>query len=91
MKKIDLSKRASDFLLTLPPKQCKQNFTAILSLAKNPILHDARKLQGYTNLYRLDVGEYRIVYSFDDEVISIILIGKRNDDEVYRDLKKIKS
>ncbi len=88
MRKIDLSKRSSDFLLTLPPKQCKQNFAAILSLAKNPLPHDAKKLQGYSNLYRIDVGEYRIIYHFDTEVIFISLMGKRNDDDIYKQLKQ---
>lgn len=90
MRKIDLSKRAGDFLMCLPPKQCKQNFTTILQLSKNPKPHDAKKLQGYDDLYRVDIGEYRIVYHYDADIVYIDVIGKRNDDEVYAELKRIR-
>jgi hypothetical protein len=33
-------------------------------------------------LYRKDVGEYRIIYRFDDAIVYVLLIGKRNDDDV---------
>jgi mRNA interferase RelE/StbE len=48
-------------------------------------------LKGYPGLYRVDSGEYRIVYRFDVEadVIQILLVGKRNDDEVYKQLKQL--
>ena len=48
---------------------------------------DHRQLIGYS-YQRVDSGEYRIVYRFDAENIYVILIGKRNDDEVYRKLKR---
>ncbi len=48
---------------------------------------DHRQLIGYP-YQRIDSGEYRIVYRFDAENIYVILIGKRNDDEVYRKLKR---
>jgi mRNA interferase RelE/StbE len=85
---IDISKAAGDFLLELPAKQCKQNFTAIMKLTKNPQPQDAKKLQGYKDLYRIDVGEYRIIYRFDDQTVYIALAGKRNDDDVYKKLKR---
>src|SRR3989338_4889916 len=88
MRKIDLTKRAAEFLKQLPPKQCKQNFTAILKLAVNPAPHDASQLRGYDHLYRVDVGEYRIVYRFDRETVYVLLIGKRNENEIYRELKR---
>ena len=48
---------------------------------------DHRQLIGYP-YQRVDSGEYRIAYRFDAENIYVILIGKRNDDEVYRKLKR---
>jgi mRNA interferase RelE/StbE len=38
---------------------------------------------------RADVGEYRVIYSHNEDRVRIVLIGKRNDDEVYRDLKRM--
>ncbi len=38
-----------------------------------------------------DEGEYRIVYRFDvdADLVEVILVGKRNDDEVYKQLKRL--
>lgn len=83
----NISKSADKFVESLPPKQFKQVFTTILDLTNNPRPHDSSKLTGYEK-YRVDIGEYRIVYTFDDSVINIELVGKRNDDEVYKKIKK---
>ena len=37
---------------------------------------------------RLDAGEYRIVYRLEDDVIWIDVVGKRNDDAVYREVAR---
>ena len=52
--------------------------------------HDAKKLQGVDHYYRISVGEYRIIYRIDvvNNVLIIAVIGKRNDDEVYKRLKR---
>jgi mRNA interferase RelE/StbE len=33
---------------------------------------------------RVDIGEYRVVYSVVDDVVEVLVVGKRNDDEVYK-------
>jgi mRNA interferase RelE/StbE len=83
-KLINSSKSADDFLKTLPPKQFKQVFTKVWSLKDNSRPNDSIKLIGFKDKYRTDIGEYRIIYSFDDCVVNIEMIGKRNDGEVYR-------
>jgi mRNA interferase RelE/StbE len=88
MYRLDITNNALNFTKNLPSKQFKQIFTAIMDLLKNPRPHDSSKLKGYPNLYRKDVGEYRIIYKFDDDTIYILLIGKRNDDEVYKQLTR---
>jgi len=35
----------------------------------------------------VDAGEYRIVYRAT-ETVELLLVGKRNDDEVYKQLKR---
>ncbi|AAY61453.1 putative cytotoxic translational repressor of toxin-antitoxin (TA) system RelE [Rickettsia felis str. Pedreira] len=35
------------------------------------------------------IGEYRIIYRFNETTIYVILVGKRNDSEVYKLLKNI--
>jgi len=37
---------------------------------------------------RLAVGEYRVIYRDDEETVHVVLVGKRNDSEVYRALQR---
>lgn len=59
-----------------------------MALPGDPRPHDSRTLRGYPYL-RLDVGEYRVVYEISSVCIAVLLVGKRNDDEVYRELARI--
>ena len=89
MLKIDISKRSQKFLAKLPPKQARQLALKILSLRTDPEPQDSIKLKGYESYRRTDFGEYRIVYFVKSDVLMIFLIGKRNDDEIYRQLKRV--
>ena len=53
-------------------------------LALNPRPAGCKKLHGHSNLWRIRVGEYRVVYSIDDngKAIDISVIRHRN--EAYR-------
>ena len=85
MLKIALSKKAFKFVKDLPPKQFRQVVGAVLSLTQNPKPHDSKPLKGYP-YHRQDVGEYRVIYYVDGDTLKIPIIGKRNDDDVYRQL-----
>jgi len=87
-RKLDVTRDAAKALADLPAKHFKQVVVKTLALIAEPFPHDSRPLQGHEGLYRIDSGEYRIVYSVDDELIRIFVIGKRNDDEVYRRLDR---
>ncbi len=87
MRQINLSKDAEKFLLRLPPKQSAQISRKVRSLAENPTPPDAAKLKGYPFL-RTDFGEFRIIYEVFEKTVEVYLIGKRNDDEVYKKLKR---
>ncbi len=68
-------------------KHSKQVATKITELRINPYTQDSLKLKGY-DFYRVDTGEYRVVYSVEAEILEILLIEKRNDDEVYKKLRR---
>jgi len=85
MLKLLVSKKAQKFLDDLPPKQFRQILKKIFSLLENPRPHDSEELRGYPFL-RNDVGEYRIIYDVRGDTLRLILVGKRNDGEVYRQL-----
>lgn len=82
---LTLSKEVEKFLFSLPPKQFKQVSVSMLKLMSEPSPHDSAALKGARRRERrVDIGEYRAIYRVEDGVIRIVLIGKRNDDEVYR-------
>lgn len=85
---INTSKSADNFIKLLPPKQFKQVFTKVWDLRGNPRPHDSIKLSGFDHKYRADVGEYRVIYTFDDAIVNIETIGKRNDGDVYKRIIK---
>ena len=85
MPKLDLTREALDFLDSLPARQYKQVVATLFSLLKNPMPQDAKKLVGYP-YHRVDAGEYRIIYDTMEDTVRIFLIGKRNDDAVYKQL-----
>ncbi len=84
----ELSRQAIKFLKHLPAKQERQVVERIAALAENPFAPDVRKMSGF-NCLRVDSGEYRIIYSARNEVLFVLLVGKRNDDEVYRKLRRV--
>jgi mRNA interferase RelE/StbE len=90
MPDLDLKPKAKKFIKTLSPKHKRQIKDYILSLQENPTPHDARKLIGYEDYTRADIGEYRIVYKYEHkkDLITVVLIGKRNDNQIYRIAKK---
>lgn len=87
MRKLEPSRDALNFLMALPGKQFKQIVGTVFGLLKNPEPHDSIQLSGYS-CRRVDVGEYRVVYEANDDTVEIIVIGKRNDDEVHKQLKR---
>ena len=56
----------------------------IKSLASQPRPSGAEKLAGRPNLYRVRQGNYRVIYSVDEQlrVVDVIKVGHRRD--VYR-------
>jgi len=85
---LDLSKTARDFLGDLQAKQFKQVTAKILELQSEPFPHDAKHLSGYPKYRPIDSGEFRVCYKVEDKVIFVSVVGKRNDDEVYRQLSR---
>ncbi len=88
MPRIDLSKQAADFLRRLAPKQARQIAEKIQKLGVDPASLPSEGLKGYAPMRRLKSGEFRIIFATSADVVQIRLIGKRNDDEIYKALER---
>jgi mRNA interferase RelE/StbE len=71
-------------MAALPSDVLPRVDAAILALAETPRPTGTKKLRGGSGLYRIRVGDYRIVYDVNDRerVVSIATVGHRSD--VYR-------
>lgn len=74
---------AAKELELLPDKPRRQLARKIRALGDQPRPHGVEKLTG-EDLYRIRQGDYRVVYSIEDDVLTVhvIRIGHRRD--VYR-------
>ena len=70
----------------LPKAVLRRVDKAIMSLAGDPRPPGCRKLGGATGLWRLRVGDWRIVYEIDDarRLVEVQIVAHRR--EVYRRL-----
>jgi mRNA interferase RelE/StbE len=71
-------------LLSLPSEMQKRIDRKILALSDDPRPHDIKALHGEKKLYRVRVGDYRIVYGIEDKIITIIIVRVRHRKDVYR-------
>ena len=53
-------------------------------LAHDPRPQGVKKLVGEDELYRLRVGDYRIIYQIQDKVLLVLVMRVGNRKEVYR-------
>ena len=89
MLKVDPSRQAAKFLKGLPPKQARQLARKITELRQDPQPPDSRLLHGkHASFRRADAGEYRLVYRVEGDTLYLFVVGKRNDDAVYRLLER---
>ena len=78
---IKYSRQAAKFLRSLDNTNQSRMFKKIEKLKHEPILHDSKTVIGYNEkLYRVRVGNYRILYEVDhmDNLIGIVKIHKRS-------------
>lgn len=87
MRKSNVDPRAEKFLRKLQPKHGGQLARKIEALCENPYPQDSQQLRGYPAL-RVDSGEYRIIYRVTNLWLFVLIVGKRNDSEVYKELRR---
>ena len=84
--RIEVKKSAAKALKKIPKADRKRIVDKIDNLAKSPPNQDATKMTGNNPFHKVRVGDYRIVYEIQDDVLLILIvkIGRRKD--IYRNL-----
>ena len=84
--KLVLSRSFEKDVRKLPKETVARIVRETKALAEDPFPQGARKLKGEEGKYRLRVGDYRIIYTVDTELLEIDLIYARHRKDVYRNL-----
>ena len=69
--KISIEKKALKFIMSQPKNQQARIFKAIHKLPAGSI----KAVQGYDNLFRLRVGDYRFIFTITPETETLSLIN----------------
>ncbi len=83
---IVVAPKAKRDLATLPRNTLPRIDSHILSLSSDPRPVGSKKLKGLENVFRIRVGDYRIIYEIRDDrlVVLVIRVGHRKD--IYKGL-----
>jgi mRNA interferase RelE/StbE len=75
-------------LSKIPAKHARQIAERIASLRTNTDSVLSEDLKGFAPFRRFKSGEYRVVFFIENETLHIPVIGKRNDDEIYKQIAR---
>ncbi len=82
-----LHKSVTQFLEKCPDKQ-RQDIKQKLELLKqNPYANtqlDIKSMQGYENLYRLRISQYRLVYQIKQNELIVFILKAGNRGDIYK-------
>ena len=78
---ITFARSAQKELESLPTRVVNRIFPKIAALGQKPRPEGCRKLLGEGNLWRIRIGEYRVIFSIDDykHIVDIIQVRHRKD------------
>jgi mRNA interferase RelE/StbE len=79
--KVVLTKSAEKELTKLPSTVILKIVPELQSLENLPRPNGCKKLKGFENLWRIRVGDYRVIYSIEDVilVVEVQAIGHRRN------------
>ena len=86
MYKIELKREPEKFIRKQSGKIQIQLISALRKLQKDPRPRQAKKLSGLDELYRIRVGDYRIVYTIRNKKLIILVLRIAHRKDVYKKL-----
>ncbi len=84
MYKVTVKKSAAKAIAKLPKEVSNRLIPSIKKLGEEPRPSGAKKLQGAVDLWRIRVGNYRVVYSVEDTIMIIDVLQVAHRKDVYR-------
>ena len=69
---------------SLPVKIQRRVSTKIEVLASDPRPVGCRKLKGVDNIYRVRVGDYRLLYQVRDSILLVLVVSVKKRGDAYK-------
>jgi mRNA interferase RelE/StbE len=82
--KVELSRSAEKDLRRIDRGMLPAIYQAIESLEEEPRPVGVKKLAGADRTFRIRVGDYRIVYEIENDVLVVLVIRVAHRKDVYR-------
>jgi len=82
MHKVIWDEKAYDALNKLEPIVSRRILNKVKELSENPYSKDIKRLKGIEG-FRLRVGDYRVIFEIEGEIIYILKVGHRKN--IYGD------
>ena len=87
--RVEVTPRARRDLRALPARDRKRVADQIDALKSDPRPTGCRKLKGRENFYRIRVGDYRVVYQIEGEVLLILIVRVGDRKEIYESIRRL--
>ncbi len=82
--KIEISATAERQLKKIRREDQVRILRAVSLLARDPRPDGCRKMSSYDDIYRIRVGNYRVIYEIDGKQIVVIILKIGHRREIYR-------
>lgn len=84
--RVEIEKSAAKELKKIPRPNQKRISIAIDNLAENLPNPDTTKMKGNNPFHKIRVGDYRIIYEIQNNVLLILIIKIDHRKDIYRNL-----
>lgn len=82
--RVELTRSAEKDLRRIDKSQIATIYRGLESLSDDPQPHGVKKLSGADRTYRIRIGDYRIVYEIEDDVLLVLVIRVAHRKDAYR-------
>ena len=84
--RIEVKRSAAKALKKIPKADRKRIAEKIDSLAESPPNPESTKMKGSNPFHKVRVGDYRIVYEIQEDVLLILVVKIGHRKDIYRNL-----
>ncbi len=83
---VKFERAATKALRPISAPQQRRIVAAIEALVDNPHPAGSTKLTGFKGFYRIRVGDYRVIYTVDSDVLLILVVRIAGRGDIYKHL-----